>query len=44
MERDINHHLAGGYSISEMLAAALYAVCENYFHKVAEGSRPGRIG
>jgi predicted CoA-substrate-specific enzyme activase len=35
MERDINHLLAEGCSVPEVLAAALHAVRENYLRKVA---------
>ena len=35
MERDINHLLAEGCRVSEVLAAALHAVRENYLRKVA---------
>ncbi|TVQ36867.1 MAG: CoA activase [Spirochaetaceae bacterium] len=35
MERDINHLLATGHSVDEVLAAAVHAVRENYLHKVA---------
>ncbi|MDY6823328.1 MAG: acyl-CoA dehydratase activase [Thermodesulfobacteriota bacterium] len=35
MERDINYHLSRGYSVPEVLAAALHAVRENYLSKVA---------
>ncbi|MBW2153724.1 MAG: CoA activase [Deltaproteobacteria bacterium] len=39
MERDINHYLNEGYSVDEMLATVVYAICENYLSKVAvEGS------
>lgn len=42
MERDINHYLASGYDVDEVLAAALHAVCENYLRKVARESAIGR--
>ncbi len=35
MERDINHYLAEGYGVDEVLASALHSVCENYLVKVA---------
>ncbi len=35
MERDLNHLLQRGYRVSELLAAALHSVRENYFQKVA---------
>ncbi len=35
MERDINHYLSDGFSVNEVLAAALHSVCENYLMKVA---------
>ncbi len=35
MERDINHYLSEGYSVEEVLAAALHSVRENYLLKVA---------
>ena len=41
MERDINHYLTEGYRTSEILAAALHSVRENYLQKVATG---GTIG
>jgi predicted CoA-substrate-specific enzyme activase len=41
MERDINHYLASGYEVDEVLAAALHAVCENYLRKVARESAIG---
>ncbi len=41
MERDINHYLNKEYGTSEILAAALHSVRENYLRKVASG---GRIG
>lgn len=42
MERDINHFLASGYEVDEVLAAALHAVCENYLRKVARESAIGK--
>jgi predicted CoA-substrate-specific enzyme activase len=41
MHRDINHLLAGGYSVPETLAAVLHSVRENYLRKVAQ---EGAIG
>ncbi|MFW6052434.1 MAG: acyl-CoA dehydratase activase [Desulfosalsimonas sp.] len=35
MERDINYYLSRGYSVEEVLAAALHSVRENYLTKVA---------
>ncbi|MCF8109926.1 MAG: acyl-CoA dehydratase activase [Desulfobacteraceae bacterium] len=35
MERDINYYLSRGYSVNEVLAAALHSVRENYLTKVA---------
>ncbi|WP_163336975.1 acyl-CoA dehydratase activase [Desulfopila sp. IMCC35008] len=35
MERDMNHYRSEGYSVDEVLAAALHAVRENYLLKVA---------
>ncbi|SHO46324.1 acyl-CoA dehydratase activase [Desulfopila aestuarii] len=35
MERDINHYLSLGYTVDEVLAAALHGVRENYLQKVA---------
>lgn len=35
MERDINHFLAEGYRVEEVLASALHSVRENYLQKVA---------
>lgn len=44
MERDINHYLNKHYSVSEILAAVLFSVRENYLQKVAaEGSIGKRI-
>lgn len=42
MERDINHYLAGKYTVEEILAASLHAVRENYLLKVASGALIGR--
>ncbi len=41
MERDLNQLLAQGYSVRELLAAALFSVADNYLSKVA---REGAIG
>jgi predicted CoA-substrate-specific enzyme activase len=35
MERDVNHYLAEGYHVEEVLAAVLHSVVENYLNKVA---------
>lgn len=35
MERDMNHYRSEGYTVDEVLAAALHAVRENYLLKVA---------
>jgi len=35
MERDLNHLLFEGYSVDEVLASVLHAICENYLTKVA---------
>ena len=43
MERDINHLLAEGYSVNEILAAALHSIRENYLSKVASQSIGERI-
>ena len=44
MERDINHYLHKNFNISEILAAVLFSVRENYLQKVAtEGSIGKRI-
>jgi predicted CoA-substrate-specific enzyme activase len=42
MERDINHYLASGYEVDEVLAASLHAICENYLRKVARESAIGQ--
>lgn len=42
MERDVNHYLASGYEVDEVLAATLHAICENYLRKVARESAIGR--
>ncbi len=41
MERDINHYLSEGYTVDEVLAAVLHAICENYLTKVAVESNIG---
>ncbi len=41
MERDLNHYLAEGYSVNEILAAVLHATCENYLAKVATTAKIG---
>ena len=41
MERDINHFLGKGYSISQIQASVLHSVRENYLQKVAHN---GKIG
>ncbi len=44
MERDLNHLRALGYQVDELLAAALFSVCDNYLTKVAhEGAIGKRI-
>ena len=43
MERDINYYLSRGYTVDEVLAAALHSVRENYLTKVAEESRIGDV-
>lgn len=43
MERDINHYLAGGFSVDEVLASALHSVRENYLIKVADEGRIGDV-
>jgi predicted CoA-substrate-specific enzyme activase len=42
MERDINHFLSEGYSVEEVLAAALHSVRENYLLKVATERHIGK--
>ncbi|RJQ57645.1 MAG: CoA activase, partial [Desulfobacteraceae bacterium] len=42
MERDINHYLSEGYTVDEVLAAVLHAVCENYLTRVAVEGRIGK--
>ncbi len=43
MERDINYYLSCGYSVNEVLAAALHSVRENYLNKVAVENSMGNI-
>jgi len=44
MQRDLDHLLASGYSVPEVLATVLHSVRENYLRKVArEGSIGSRI-
>ncbi|MCF8095502.1 MAG: acyl-CoA dehydratase activase [Desulfobacteraceae bacterium] len=43
MERDINYYLSRGYSVDEVLAAALHSVRENYLTKVAVEANIGRV-
>jgi len=43
MERDINHYLACGFSVDEVLASALHSVRENYLIKVADEGRIGDV-
>ncbi|BCS95211.1 2-hydroxyglutaryl-CoA dehydratase activator [Desulfoluna limicola] len=43
MERDINHYLAGGFSVDDVLASALHSVRENYLIKVADEGRIGDV-
>jgi len=43
MERDINYYLSRGYSVDEVLAAALHSVRENYLTKVAEPRSIGEV-
>ncbi|MFH2114262.1 MAG: acyl-CoA dehydratase activase, partial [Spirochaetota bacterium] len=43
MERDINHLLAAGCTVEEVLASALHAVRENYLRKVATGKAIGKV-
>ena len=42
MERDINHYLNKNYTVSEILAAVLFSVRENYLLKVASGGSIGK--
>ena len=43
MERDINHYLASGFSVDDVLASALHSVRENYLVKVADEGRIGDV-
>ncbi len=43
MERDINHLLAAGCSVEEVLAAALHSIRENYLRKVTTGKAIGKV-
>jgi predicted CoA-substrate-specific enzyme activase len=43
MERDLNHFLADGWDMDDVLAAVLHAVRENYLLKVAAQSRIGQV-
>jgi predicted CoA-substrate-specific enzyme activase len=43
MERDINSYFHKGYSVEEILAAALFSVRENYLLKVASQARIGEF-
>jgi predicted CoA-substrate-specific enzyme activase len=43
MERDINYYLSLGYSVNEVLAAALHSIRENYLNKVAVESSIGQV-
>ena len=43
MERDINYYLGRGYTVNEVLTAALHAVRENYLNKVAVESLIGEV-
>ncbi|MGD8763430.1 MAG: acyl-CoA dehydratase activase [Desulfobacteraceae bacterium] len=43
MERDLNHYLSQGYTVSEVLAAVLHSVCENYLTKVADENSIGDV-
>jgi len=42
MERDINHYLNKNYKVSEILAAVLFSVRENYLQKVASEGNIGK--
>lgn len=42
MERDINYYLNKNYTVSEILAAALFSVRENYLQKVASTGSIGK--
>lgn len=41
MERDVNHCLTEGYTVDQVLASCLHAVCENYLMKVASEKHIG---
>ena len=43
MERDLNHFLSQGYSKSELLAAVLHSVRDNYLSKVAHLNKIGNV-
>ena len=43
MERDLNHYLSDGYTVTEVLAAVLHSVCENYLTKVADENSIGDV-
>ena len=43
MERDINSYFHKGYTVEEILAAALFSVRENYLLKVATQARIGEV-
>ncbi|MBI5115545.1 CoA activase [Candidatus Poribacteria bacterium] len=43
MERDMNHFLSEGYSVNEVLAAALHSITENYLTKVAIENSIGKV-
>ncbi len=42
MERDLNHYLADGYAVEEVLAAVLHSIRDNYLTKVAVPSSIGK--
>lgn len=42
MERDLNHYLAEGYDVDEILTSVLHSVRENYLIKVATESNIGQ--
>ncbi|MDZ7332722.1 MAG: acyl-CoA dehydratase activase [candidate division KSB1 bacterium] len=43
MERDLNHLMSQGYSKSELLAAVLHSVRDNYLSKVAHLNKIGNV-
>ncbi len=43
MERDLNHFMSQGYSKSELLAAVLHSVRDNYLSKVAHLNKIGNV-